>query len=240
MDIGQALTVAGPSAAVSHEVAARTWGIELVEDGPQRLTVPRNRGRLQIPGWEVVRSDLSGGEVEEINGVRTTTPLRTVLDLCRVLVLAHAVVAADSALRLTLFSTETLLGALTTARGRGAACPRRVAPAVDATSGSVLETLLRLVLRDAGLEPVPQFVVLDARGRFLARVDFCWPACRLIVEADGFAYHSDRAAYRRDRERLNDLERCGWRVLRFTWEDVLHWPEHVVAVVHECLAQQAA
>ncbi len=67
----------------------------------------------------------------------------------------------------------------------------------------------------------------------MAQVDLCWPAACLIVEADGFAFHSDRAAYRRDRERLNQLERLGWRVLRVTWEDVVHRPEHVVALVRE-------
>jgi very-short-patch-repair endonuclease len=55
------------------------------------------------------------------------------------------------------------------------------------------------------------------------------------VEADGFAFHADRLAYRRDRERQNQLERLGWRVLRFTWEDVRGRPEHVVALIRDCL-----
>ena len=240
MDVDQALAAAGPSAAASHETAARLLGIELVEDGPQRLTVPRNRSRLKVGGWQVVRADVRADEVEETCGLRVTTALRTVLDLCRVLSFVHAVVAADSALRRELVEVSELLGALSAARGRGAARLRAVAAAVDPSSGSVLESLLRLLLRGAGLEPLTQFTVLDARGRFVARVDFCWPAARLVVEADGFAFHADRAAYRRDRERLNDLERSGWRVLRFTWEDVLHRPDHVLALVRECLAQQAA
>jgi len=105
---------------------------------------------------------------------------------------------------------------------------------------TVLETLLRLVLVSAGLTPQTQRVITDSDGGFIARVDFCWPERRLVVEADGYAYHSDRAAYRRDRERLNQLERLGWRVLRFTWEDVRGRPEHVVALVRECLAASAA
>jgi very-short-patch-repair endonuclease len=73
----------------------------------------------------------------------------------------------------------------------------------------------------------------------VARVDFAWPAARLIVEADGFAYHSDRESYRRDRERLNHLERLGWRVLRFTWEDVVSRPEYVTNLVGAVLRQVA-
>ena len=71
-------------------------------------------------------------------------------------------------------------------------------------------------------------------------MDFCWVAERLVVEADGFAFHSDRAAYRKDRERMNALERLGWRVLRFTWEDVVRRPEYVVAAVGAVLARAAA
>lgn len=90
--------------------------------------------------------------------------------------------------------------------------------------------------REPPPRPVPQFVVRNEDGSFLARVDFCWPALGLIVEADGFAFHADRAAYRKDRERLNGLERLGWRVLRFTWEDVVSRPDYVLELVAECLA----
>lgn len=152
----------------------------------------------------------------------------------------HAVVAADSAMRLTLVHSDELVSALTAVRGRGAERLRRVAGGVDPASGSVLESLLRVLLWSSLLpRPVSQYVVRDQHGAILARVDFCWPALRLVVEADGFAYHSDRAAYRRDREWLNDLERLGWRVLRFTWEDVVSRPEHVLSLISECLAGPA-
>jgi very-short-patch-repair endonuclease len=111
---------------------------------------------------------------------------------------------------------------------------------MDARSESVLESLTRVLLVLGGLLPVVQHEIRDANGAFVARVDFAWPDLRLVVEVDGFAFHADRAAYRRDRERLNELERLGWRVLRFTWEDVRHRPEHVLTLVRECLTQAAA
>jgi very-short-patch-repair endonuclease len=58
---------------------------------------------------------------------------------------------------------------------------------------------------------------------------------RLVVETDGFAFHADRLSYRADRRRTNALVVAGWRVLRFSWEDVLHDPAHVVAVVRKAL-----
>ena len=238
LDAEQALRRAGAGAVLSHEPAALAWGLELVEDGARRLTVPRSRSRKAVPGWTVVRSDLPAGSVEEMAGLPTTSLLRTVQDLCRVLTFVHAVVAADSTVRLGLLDVQELRAELGRAFGRSCSRLRAVGSAVDPLSGSVLETLLRLLLADLG--PVSQHVVRDRDNRFVARVDLCWPAARLVVEADGFAFHSDRVAYRRDRERLNDLERLGWRVLRFTWEDVVARPEHVLALVQECLAQPAA
>jgi very-short-patch-repair endonuclease len=59
------------------------------------------------------------------------------------------------------------------------------------------------------------------------------------VEADGFAFHSERDAYRHDRARGNELVRLRWRVLRFTYEDVIGRPGHVVDLVRECLGSAA-
>ena len=239
LEPAQALARAGARACLSHESAARAYGIELLEPGSDRVTVPRDRSRVSIPGWLVVRADVSASDRDLVGDLSTTGVERTVLDLSRTLPWQDAVVAADSALRLGLVSEEALTGRLGRAYGRRAAAARAVAAAVDPQSGSVLETLLRLVLLAAGLAPRTQHVITDPGGRFVARVDFCWPAHRLVVEADGYAFHADRAAYRRDRERLNDLERLGWRVLRFTWEDVRGRPGHVVALVRECLAVAA-
>ena len=234
-----ALERAGRHAHLSHESAARALGLELLEPGSERLTVPRNRSRLVLPGWAVVRADVPPAALVEVSGVPVTAPARTVTDLARVLPLAAAVVTADSALRREALTPADLAAALGDTLGRGAGQLRRVGALVDPLSGSVLETLTRLVLVEAGLHPVTQHVVRDG-SLFIARVDFAWPAARLAVEADGFAYHSDREAYRRDRERLNQLERLGWRVLRFTWEDVMSRPEHVIALVRDCLRAAAA
>lgn len=55
------------------------------------------------------------------------------------------------------------------------------------------------------------------------------------METDGFAFHADRQSYRKDRRRGNALVLAGWRVLRFSWEDVVHHPDEVVEAVREAL-----
>ncbi|HEX6115972.1 MAG TPA: DUF559 domain-containing protein [Solirubrobacterales bacterium] len=45
-------------------------------------------------------------------------------------------------------------------------------------------------------------------------VDFLWRSERLVVELDGYAYHSDRHTFTRDRARDRELARRGFTVLR--------------------------
>ena len=233
----EALWRCGPRATLSHETAARLQGLELVEDdGVQRLTVPRNHSRLRLNGWTIVRADGAEAQREHVDGVPITPALRTAVDLARVLPADRAVAAADSALRRGLVDAAVLGDVLRTAMGPTARRLRDVGALLDPLSESVLESLLRVLLITSGLPaPLSQHEIRTDSGRVMARADFCWPLARLVVEADGYAFHSDRDAYRRDRIRMNELERLGWRVLRFTWEDVMSRQDYVVALVRECL-----
>jgi very-short-patch-repair endonuclease len=67
-------------------------------------------------------------------------------------------------------------------------------------------------------------------------VDFAWPAQRLIVEVDGYAFHGGPAAFERDRARDAALALAGWRVLRFTWHQITREPERVAAVIRGSMA----
>jgi very-short-patch-repair endonuclease len=227
-----------PHAVLSHDTAARVHGIDLVTaDQALHLTVPRSHGHVSLLGGTVWRRPLPPADVEvRADGVRITTVVRTLTDLARRGPVEHAVVAADSALRSRLTGLDAVQQALRAQRGPGATGCRQVAPWLDPASESVLESLLRVVLL-AGPWPPPvtQHEVRDSDGLLTARLDFAWPLVRLAVEADGFAFHSDRAAYRRDRERLNRLVSLGWSVLRFTYEDVVRRPDYVTALVAECL-----
>jgi hypothetical protein len=229
--------VAALRGVASHEDAARLWGVELVQASPVRhVTVARCRSRARRAGTKVHRADLD--DVGEVNGIPVTTAVRTVLDLCRTLPLPHAVAAADSALRQRLVTLPELLAAaaeLAPALGRPQV--REVVTRVDPLSGSVLESLCRLPLDDAGLRPFEtQYLVRVASGT-IGRVDFAWPEQRLVVEVDGYAFHADRSTYRNDRRRGNALVLAGWRVLRFSWEDVVGSPQVVVAQVRAALAR---
>jgi hypothetical protein len=223
------------NAVVSHDSAAVLWGLEMAHRPGQRVTVPRNRSRARFEGVRVTRADV--GETDVRGELRVTSVARTVLDCAAVLPLDEAVTIADSALRQGLVTPAELATAAGRVRGRHAGRVLRVARLADPRCGSVLESLLRVLLVCAGLAPEEtQLVVRDGRA-VVARVDFAYLTARLLVEADGYEFHRERADYRRDRRRANAFCRLDWSLLRFSWEDVRHDPDYVVAAVRYELAK---
>lgn len=70
-------------------------------------------------------------------------------------------------------------------------------------------------------------------------VDFHWPAHRLIVETDGHEDHGTRAAFERDRAKDARLTARGYRVVRFTYRQVVHAPAAVGATLRALLEPAA-
>ena len=68
-------------------------------------------------------------------------------------------------------------------------------------------------------------------------VDFFWSEERLVAEVDGYAWHGSSAAFTRDRRRDADLHASGFRVIRFTWDDVAKHPEATIGVLAAALAR---
>jgi very-short-patch-repair endonuclease len=106
----------------------------------------------------------------------------------------------------------------------------------DAVSDSELEKRMAKLLRRAGL-PAAVFhcVVRTPGGVFLAEVDFAYPEIRLAIEVDGFGVHGTPRAMAKDFVRQNGLVPYGWRVLRFTWRQVVRQPEMVARTIGEAL-----
>lgn len=108
---------------------------------------------------------------------------------------------------------------------------RNLVSKVDRGADSLLETLARVLFRDAGILTETQ-VWIDGIGR----VDFLLEGF-LIVEIDGLAFHLEARQFKKDRRRDNSATLQGLPVLRFFYDDVVHAPESVLAQVREVLAR---
>ena len=82
--------------------------------------------------------------------------------------------------------------------------------------------MLDLILRGGFVHPDVN-VPLVLNGRRVVP-DFRWPADRIVVEADGAAYHDHKLAREDDAERQALLEAHGERVIRVTWRQAVDEP----------------
>jgi len=87
-------------------------------------------------------------------------------------------------------------------------------------------------VRESGL-PLPETNVKF--GRY--ELDFIWRKERLVVEIDGYNFHSGPAVFHRDREKDLLVKKAGLEMLRFTGDHVLHQPAMVLVSVAQALAR---
>ena len=151
-------------------------------------------------------------------GFQCTTLSRTLLDLAAMLDPASLLRAIERAEELRRFDGDELDSLLQRANGhpgvgalRGALAGYRTPP----LTRSALERRFLALCQQAGI-PGPRVNATVEAGSGLFEVDFHWPEQRLIVETDGYRFHSGTRAFEADRRRDQSLSLAGWRVLRFT------------------------
>jgi very-short-patch-repair endonuclease len=220
-----AVLACGATAVLSHRSAAVLWGLLRAWYGPPEVTVTdgRSRGRPDLRVYRTRRLDPR--ETRRREGVPVTSPARTLLDLAIVVSERDLARAVEEAQVLRLVTPREL--ANLAGRGRpGSAALRAVLnrqhePSLTRSEAEV--AFLQLV-RDAGL-PDPETNV-DVLG---FEVDFLWRAQKLVVEVDGFSFHSTRNAFERDRRRDATLQAAGFRVIRFSYMQIVDEPDAIIA-----------
>ena len=109
--------------------------------------------------------------------------------------------------------------------GGSAAAATLLAAAAD-RAASAAERKLIALLRAAGIRGWVQHYRLAGW-----ELDFAFPKSRVAVEVDGWAWHQDAQAFRRDRQRQNLIVLAGWTVLRFSWHDLTQRPSAVIGEI---------
>jgi very-short-patch-repair endonuclease len=215
-----AVLACGGECRLSHRSAGVLWKLLFYGSSDELMEVTMHRRRRRhIAGIRVHRvNDLAPDEVTMVDGIPVTTPARTLLDLGECLSTRELEQALARAERSGLVTREAVRAMVQRhPQHRGARMLRQLlhddAPAAF-TRSKAEETLLALV-RKARL-PAPQ-----VNARLLHyEVDFLWPTPGLIVEVDGMAFHGSARAFVEDRRRDAELTAAGYRMVRFTWQDI--------------------
>lgn len=210
------------TAIVTDRTAAWLHGVSLLQSGDHLTTPPVSL--FQLPGCTRVRTRCNvGGErtllstdIETVATVRVTTPLRTALDLGRLLSRDDALAGLDAMLGTDHFTSEELLSEVPRFRGhRGVVQLRELAPLADGRAESPPESVLRLRWLDAGLpKPEPQHWIRNGLGVGVYRVDVGCEAVPYAAEYDGEEFHSSPD------QRAHDEARRRWIRARGTVVDV--------------------
>jgi hypothetical protein len=200
------------------------------------VTVPTAAGRPGPRGIRIHRcATLRPDETRRRRRISVTSPVRTLLDLAPLVTARRLRRMVDEA-HVQRLCTPAQLAQGVAVRGGRPGTPALAALLAQHEIGSTVtfseleERFLALCVA-AGL-PRPDVNAPGVAGR----VDFTWPALRLAVETDGGRFHSTRAAIERDRAKEARLVTSGWRVLRFTWRQVVFDQDLVVAALVACLS----
>jgi hypothetical protein len=217
-----AVLACGVCAVLSHRSAAVLWRLRTSDSGIASVTAPV---QLTRPRIETHRGRLATADRTVQRGIPVTSVSRTIVDL------GH------------LLDDESLERVVREAQFRGLwnetairdVLSRRSSPRVRAYLGDVAPTQTRLedrFLRLCDRHGIPR--PLTQQGA-RPRLDFVWPAHRLVVEVDGWESHRTRVAFQQDRTTTNALQLDGFVVLRFTWEDVNRRPAMVAGQIRRAL-----
>lgn len=224
-------------AVLAGETAAALYGIDVRPTSryctPIRICVARPEGQRAVrrPGVRCRVVRLEPGDVIVINGVRRTSPLRTLIDMAASETIEIATHLIERFLYRGYFSKKQLKKRVRDMRGRrGVRTLRRAIKLADPLSESVFETAVRIRLREAGL---PQFrpqikVRVDGRENPY-RIDLGYEApylgdhmrLRLAVECDSDEYHPTTGPKARsDEQRRREIRAEGWIVLSIRFHEL--------------------
>lgn len=183
------------------------------------------------------RTGLRDVDVVIRDGIPSTAPIRTLIDLAATSSPGRIEWLVNEADRLDLVDPVTLRGALGDYRGqRGVARLRAVLdPRFFRPTRSGLERrFLRLADRAGMSVPLTRQWVNDFE------VDFFWPGLGLVVETDGARYHRTPSRQTRDRQRDQAHTVAGLTQLRFTEDQIDLNPTYVIETLRSVSLRLAA
>jgi hypothetical protein len=221
--------------AASRRAAGALHGLDGFTPTIVEITLSERRRDFRPPGVHVhSTSRWLKDDLIEMNGVPTTDIVRTVIDLAGCVPPRRLTRIIDAAERDLILDRNELEMRLETIRQSGRnGCgvlarelESRSMPGRNPTT-SLERDFADLLVRFDIARPDCQVKVLLPNGA-VAIVDFAWLELMLVVETDGHLAHATRAERARDATRRHQLQRRGFEVLVFTWDQVRYQPLGVI------------
>lgn len=215
--------ITGPAGCALHDIA-------YIYGGGLRVDVICPYGSGTSKGRHVDRRAETGPvQVDDVDGIRVTTPARTVIETCLVHGARAGTIAAESALWLGRCTPEQLHDELAAQKNRkGRVHAVAAIGHAGNRSQSPGESLTSMCLEKAGLRGFTQQVnIYDENGRWVATVDFFDPDVGFVIEFDGdvktSGQYGDPVEVARAQLRRHDaLANLGLFILHLKWADVVH------------------
>ena len=226
-----AVLAGGEGAVLSHFAAAALWGFLRWQPGAADVIVSGDRGRTQKRLHVHRARELDQRDVTRHHGIPVTTAARTCLDIAARLSPERLRRPVRRAQAEHHTSVRQIADVLARANGhRGAKKLADLIATGPAPTRSELEDLVLDLLLRGGVPHPDVNKPLVRLGRRIVP-DFRWPRQRLVIEADGAAWHDGKLAREDDAERQAVLEACGERVIRVTWDQAVRRPDQLLARV---------
>jgi len=230
-----AVLACGEASVLSLASAAVVLRLLSGTSGDRRIHVSTWGGyRSPGPGVWVHRvARMQPDEITRFRGVPVTTPARTILDLAGAGSLKDLEQAFARAFREKLTDRNEisrLLERYPRRKGTGVLCEMLSSPSEPALLRSEAEFRFLALVREYHL-PAPA-----GNAKVCGHeVDFFWRSRKLVVEVDGYAFHSASEAFEHDRSRDATLAAKGYRVMRVTWRQITEEPNHLIIRLAQAL-----
>jgi very-short-patch-repair endonuclease len=222
------LWAGGRPAAVTGVAAAHWHG--MVERAPARIevTLPVGTHRAVRRGIVQRRRDLRAADLVEERGLWLAAKPLAALEAAVALPDGSALL--DRALQQHVRFPAVYRSYCRNLGRRGSTAAGRLLTAAADHADSAAERLLVKLLREAGISG---WVLGHPFGPY--RIDLAFPAVKVAVEVDGWAWHVDPERFRQDRRKGNFITRNAWDLLRFTWHALDGEPAESIAEIRETL-----
>lgn len=225
-----AVLAGGGESLASHRSALKLWELDGPTTVPVEITVTYGHG--PIPAGVIVHRTRRLRDLDEAQGVPTTSVKRTLLDCAAILPEIVLTKALDSAIRRRRVGINEMFDFVSQRGGRGVKGTRKLRSVVsaydsDSVPSSPSESEAYFHIRNSSL-PRPVLQVRFATRNGTRRPDFYWPAKNKAVEVDGIGTHSSADALDDDLQRQNDLLELGIELRRFSARQVRRNPAKFV------------